>query len=126
MKSLPSTAAILTCALALVLTAACSRNEGPPPALSLQELPPALQTAFAKAKPETRPPLDLILAALQTNGYPQALEGLQTLSALPGLTRKQANVAAAGLVTVNNALQEAQSHGDEQAAETLQLYRRSK
>ncbi len=126
MKSLPFVAAVALSALALLPLAACSKSEAPPPALSLQELPSALQTAFAKAKPDAKGPLEVTLAALQTNGFSQALDALQFLSAVPGLTKKQANVAAAGLITINNALQEAQSKGDEQAAQTLQSYRRNK
>lgn len=126
MKTLPLSTLVVLCGLALLPLAACSKNDGPPPALSLQELPGALQTAFAKTKPDTRGPLDAVLSALQTNGYPQAFEAMQALSAVPGLTKKQSQVTAAGLIIINSALQEAQSRGDQQAAQTLQSYRRNK
>ncbi len=117
----------LACGGLLLLTLpACSKSEGPPPALSLQELPSALQAAFPKAKPEFQGPLEVTLAALQTNGYPEAFEGLRALSTAPGLTKKQNQVTAAGLLTINNALQEAQSRGDAQAAQALQFYHKSK
>ncbi len=124
MKCLALPAVMICCALACLT--ACSKSNQPPPPLSLQELPGALQQAFAKGKPAAQQALQPVLLALQTNGYASALAGLQNLSGVPGLTRKQANVAAAGLVTVNNALQEAQSQGDQEAAQALQFFRKNK
>ncbi len=126
MKSLLCGALMLLGGVALFALGACSKSEGPPPALSLQELPSALQAAFPKPKPEFQGPLEVTLAALQTNGYPEAFEGLRALSTAPGLTKKQNQVTAAGLLTINNALQEAQSRGDAQAAQALQFYHKSK
>jgi len=104
----------------------CTREAGPPPALTLDQLPVAIEKAFAKAKPEASEQLNSFLAALKDKDYPKALMALQTVSALPGLNREQAKVVAAGLVTINNALQEAQSQGDQNAAQALQTYRATK
>src|SRR5262245_42298684 len=85
----------------------CSRDQGPPPPLTLEQLPAAIEKAFAKPKPEASEPVKSLLAALNEKDYLKALSALQTVSAQPGLNKEQARVAAAGLVTINNALQEA-------------------
>jgi hypothetical protein len=115
-------------AIGLLATIAwgCSKPEGPPPAVSLEQLPAALQKAFVKAKPEATEPLNALLAALGEKDYPKALTALQGLSAVPGLNKAQANLTAAGLVTLNNALQDAQTSGDQNAAQALQTYRATK
>jgi len=107
----------------LFLSAGCKKDDAPPPPVSLEELPGALEKAFVKKTPEA---LASLLTSLRDKDYPKALLGLQTVSALSGLSKQQANVVAAGLVSVNNALQEAQSRGDQNAAETLQTYRATK
>jgi hypothetical protein len=104
----------------------CKKEEAPPPALTLDQLPAALEKAFAKAKPETSEPVKDLLAALKEKDFPKAWAGMQALSAMSGLNKEQANVAAAGMITVNNALQEAQSAGDQNAAETLRTYHSTK
>jgi hypothetical protein len=110
----------------LIVACGCTREEGPPPPLTLNELPEALEKAFAKAKPQASEPVKSLMAALQDKDYSKALIALQTVTAVPGLNKEQAKVVAAGLVTLNNALQEAQTHGDQNAAQTLQSYRATK
>jgi hypothetical protein len=117
---------LLLAALLLILAIGCRKADGPPPPLTLEELPPALEKAFAKSKSDAGESLSSALAALREKDYSKALMSLQAVGALAGLNREQANVVAAGLVTVNNALQEAQSHGDQNAAQTLQTYRSTK
>jgi len=112
--------------LVSLIPSGCSKEAAPPPSLTLEQLPPALQTAFAKAKPETKQPLADVLAALEAKDHPKALLALQALAALPGLTREQARVAAAGVLTLHEALQQAQTTGDQQAAQTLEFYHRNK
>lgn len=113
--------------LAMLLAAAgCKKAEGPPPAISLEQLPAALQKAFANAKPQATEPVNTLQGALRDKDYPKALMAVQAVATLPGLNKEQANVAAAGLITINNALQEAQSQGDQTAAQTLQTYRATK
>jgi len=112
--------------LALLIASGCKKPDGPPPPVSLEQLPSALEKAFAKGKPEASEPLSGLQTALRDKDYPKALMAMQTVAALPGLNKEQANVAAAGLVSINNALQEAQSQGDQNAAQTLQTYRATK
>jgi hypothetical protein len=112
--------------LALPLVQGCKKPEGPPPPVSIEQLPAALDKAFAKAKPDAVEPLSTLQGALREKDYPKALSAMQAVAALPGLNKEQANVAAAGLVSINNALQEAQSQGDQNAAQTLQTYRATK
>ena len=104
----------------------CHKVDGPPPPLTLEQLPGALENAFAKAKPEARESVNSVLTALGDKDYPKALLMLQKASALPGFNKAQANVVAAGLLTINTALQEAQNQGDQNAAQTLQLYHNTK
>ena len=117
---------LLSAALLMVALCGCGKPDGPPPPLTMEQLPPALQKAFAKAKPPATEAVTALLADLNGKDYTKALADMQKVSALPGLNREQANVSAAGLVTINNALQEAQSQGDQKAAQTLQTYRANK
>ena len=110
----------------LIFESSCKKAEGPPPALTLDQLPAALEKAFAKPKPEAGESLKTLLTALQEKDSPKAFMALQAISATSGLNKEQANVVAAGLMTLNNALQEAQGQGDPNAAQTLQTYRATK
>jgi len=104
----------------------CSKPEGPPPPVSLEQLPAALEKAFAKAKPEASEPVAALQGALREKDFSKAFLAMQAVAALPGLNKEQAKLAAAGLVSINNALQEAQTQGDQTAAQTLQSYRSTK
>lgn len=121
-----SNAVFLSLVLLLLAAPGCKQSDAPPPALTLEQLPPALEQAFAKAKPEARPPEQEVMSALQAKDYPKALLSLQALAAVPGLNRQQANVVGAGIMTLNNALQQAQSQGDAQAAQALEFYHKNK
>jgi hypothetical protein len=110
----------------LLLESGCKKAEGPPPALTLEQLPAALEKAFAKPQPEASESLTTLLMALREKDYPKAFTALQAVSAAPGLNKDQANVAASGLMTLNSALQDAQGQGDQNAAQTLQTYRATK
>jgi hypothetical protein len=118
--------ALLAFLLLLPMVQGCKKPDGPPPPISLEQLPAALEKAFAKAKPEAGEPLTTLQGALREKDFSKALMAMQAIAALPGLNKEQANVAAAGLVSINNALQEAQSQGDQNAAKTLQTYRATK
>jgi len=122
----PLTQRILVSIFLLLCACSCRRADGPPPPLTLEQLPAAVEKAFAQAKPEANEKVKDLLAALREKDYSKALMALQALSAVPGLNRSQADVAGAGLITLNNALQEAQSQGDQTAAQTLQSYRATK
>ena len=106
----------------------CHRGGGsaPPPALSAEELPAALEKTFAKAKPDLKELAGQITAAVRARDYPTAYLGLQTLAGKPGLSKEQQQIMASALVTVNNLLQTAQSQGDAKAAQTLNFLRQNK
>ena len=116
----------LILAISLVCACGCRRADGPPPPLSLEQLPGAVEKAFAQTNPAASEKVKELLTALRDKDYSKALMALQAVSAMPGLNRAQADVAGAGLITLNNALQEAQSQGDQNAAQTLQSYRATK
>jgi hypothetical protein len=110
----------------MALVSGCHKTDTPPPSLTIEQLPPALQQAFANAKPGLKGPLEAVVKWLEAKDYSKAYFALQTLSGQPGLTRKQAQVCASGLLTLNDALQQAQSQGDQKAAQTLKVYRENK
>src|SRR5437667_847365 len=111
----------LVIVLVSVLTAvvACDRSSAPPAPLPIEQLPAALQKAFLKAKPEAKELVTQVLSALQSQDYSKAYLDLQTLAAKPGLNREQQSVASRAVVTANGLLQEAQTKGDKEAAQTL-------
>ena len=122
------TVPILTCALALVLmlVLGCSRASAPPTPLTAEELPAALEKAFAKAKPEVKELAAQVVASVQAKSYAKAFQSLQNLAARPGLTKDQLSVASRATLTVNELLQAAQTQGDAKAAQTLKTYRLDK
>ena len=118
----------LLCALLFIVAVSvgCSRSSAPLTPLAAEQIPTALQEAFAKAKPETRELVNQATAALQAQDYSKVFFALQTLSGQSGLNKKQQTAANRALLTANNLLQAAQAKGDAQAAETLNSYRANK
>jgi hypothetical protein len=104
----------------------CSSSTPPPTPLTVEELPSALNKAFAKAKPETKTLTSQIVTWVQGQDYPKAFQALQSLGNSPGLTKEQQSVTSRATLTVNGLLQAAQAKGDPSAAKTLQNYRRDK
>ena len=112
--------------LALLSSVGCDKSSTPPPSLTAAELPAALEKAFAKAKPEAKELANQVSTALQAKDYPKAFQAVQSLGALPSLTKQQAGVISSALVTVNALLQEAQAQGDAKAAQAIQYHRATK
>jgi len=110
--------------------AGCDRSSKQPASLPIEQIPTALQKAFAKAKPEVKALADQVVAAVSAPNYSKAFSDLQTLVAQPGLNKEQQDVAGRAILTVNSQLQSAsQSSSDPQAtqaAETLKNYRINK
>jgi hypothetical protein len=104
----------------------CSRGIAPTTPLAAEQVPAALQEAFAKSKPEDKELVNQITAALQAQDYSKAFFTLQKLSGESGLNKKQQTAANRALLTANILLQSAQAKGDPQAAQTLQSYRANK
>ena len=106
--------------------AGCSKNTAPPPPLPVDQLPAALEKAFAKAKPDPKELANQIVASLQAQDYARAYTQLQNLLGKPGLTKEQISVTTRGSLSVNTLLQAAQASGDTKAAATLKAYRINK
>jgi len=113
--------------LAALVGVGCNRSASAPPApLPLEQIPAALQKAFSNAKPESKALADQIVTTLQAQDFSKAYYQMQSLSSAPGLNKEQQNVTSRAVLTLNTALQSAQSKGDAQAAETLKTYRVNK
>ncbi|MDW8309628.1 MAG: hypothetical protein RMK20_09665 [Verrucomicrobiales bacterium] len=112
--------------LALACGVGCNRSAAPPAPLRVEELPGALETAFARAQPDVKALANQIVVAVQARNYPKAFASLQTLSRSPGLTDEQLTILARATLTINALLQDARAEGDPQAARTLNTYRSQK
>jgi hypothetical protein len=110
----------------LTLCVACKQSSAPPPTLSIDQLPPALEKAFSAAPAETKELATQIITSVQAKDYGKAYSAIQSLATKSGLTKEQSSVTASGVLTLNTALQSAQASGDSQAAEVLQIHRRNK
>jgi len=109
--------------LGVAFGAGCNRPSPPPAALSVQEMPAALEKAFSKAKPEIKNLANQVVAAVQAQDYAKAFQAVQNLANQPGLTKNQGLVASRAALTVNDLLQAAETKGDKKAAQTLKNYR---
>jgi hypothetical protein len=113
----------LAAVLGLTFGVGCNRPSPPPTPLSVEELPAALEKAFAKAKPEIKDLATQVVASVQARDYSKAFLTIQNLASRPGLTKDQASVTGRATLTVNSLLQAAETKGDKQAAQTLKTYR---
>ena len=105
--------------LGLGLTTGCDRSSVPPKPITTAELPPALEQAFAKAKPEIKELAGQIGASLRAQDFSTAYFGMQTLCGMSGLSREQGSIVTRGMLGMNTTLQTAQSHGDQKSADAL-------
>ena len=126
MKLTQLTIIAATCLLANLFCVGCSSSSAPPESLTAEQLPGAMQQAFAKAKPDLKELANQAVAFVQNKNYSQAYAGLQDLSTRSGLTKNQASVISRALLTVNGLLQSAKSTGDPQAAQLLKQIHDSK
>jgi len=104
----------------------CKPKATMPAPLPVAELPTALEKAFRVAPAETKDMAGQVVALVRAQDYSKAHPQLLTLAATPKLTHEQLDVTARGLVTLNEVLQNAQAQGDSNAAQTLEMYRRTK
>jgi hypothetical protein len=102
------------------------RSTAPPAPIAVEELPAALQKAFAKAKSPLKDLASQAVEFLQAKDYGKAYQTVQNLTAQSGLNKQQIEILTRGSMALNTALQAAQSHGDQKAAETLNTYRINK
>lgn len=112
--------------LATFLAGGCGDTSQPPTAISLDRIPGELGKAFASAKEETKELSGLAVSAVQSKDFSKATITLTTLARRPDLSKLQGRTVAGAAMTVNAALLEAESKGDPQAAETLNLRRMTK
>jgi hypothetical protein len=91
-----------------------------------EQIPAALQQAFAKAKPDVKEMVAAISSGLSAQDYSKAFYALQALSSESGLNKDQQAVLGRSLLTVNNLLQASQAKGDAEAGKALTTYRKSK
>lgn len=96
---------IVSALLIAAVLAGCGRKDLPE--LTLEQIPPALQQAFANAKNSLiRKNADSIAMLVTEKQLVAASLQLQALSANTDLTHEQRNIVGAAMITVNRALQE--------------------
>ena len=98
----------------------------PAKAISLDQIPVELGKAFGSANPDAKEFSDQAVAAVQSKDFSKASVALETLSKRPDLNKIQSRTVAGAAIAVNAALLEAESKGDQQAAETLNIRRLTK
>ncbi len=125
--SLASSARIASAVLlALVVSLGCKPQIVAPEPLPVDQLAGALEKAFSSAPAQAKDMATEVAAAVRAQDYAKAQPQLQVLAGLPKLSKEQISVTTRGLVTLNEALQNAQAQGDQKAAQTLQNYRSTK
>jgi hypothetical protein len=112
--------ALLPALLLAFLVAGCDKNKAPQP-LSLDQIPAAMNQAFAKAPTERKELVERALSALQNKEFTKALMVVEGLCAVPDLTSEQRETASRALLTLNHELQAAAQRGDKSAAEFQRL-----
>lgn len=118
---------ILTLLMLALLVTACDRTVPPPTPLTEQEFAGVVETAFAAAKSApAKESATALVAAFKVKEYPKAFAAVQSLVAVPDLSKEQANVAARASLTISSLLQAAQAQGDTKATTTLENYRKNK
>jgi len=127
MKQLLTKRIALPLLVTLVLGLGCNRSVPPPAPFTEAELPGAIEKAFSTAKqPEAKDLATQVVTSLQAKDYSKAFWAIQTLSAVQGLSKDQANVTARATLTINSLLQTAQAQGDAKAGQTLKRYMETK
>lgn len=105
--------------LALAM-AGCEKNTPPQP-LAVDQIPAAMNQAFAKSSAERKELVDRAVSALQNKELSKALMVVEGLCAVPDLTSEQRETASRALLTLNQELQAAAQRGDKAAAEFQRL-----
>ena len=119
------TVALIPLALFLA-SVGCTEQGAAPAALSISQVPEAMEKVFKNAPPEIKQKIEEALADLKRKEADKALVILQDLSNQPNLTPKQRQVTASSLLAVNAEVQSAAASGDQNAAVLVQYRRMSK
>jgi len=112
--------------LVAFLAGGCGDSSKPPTAISLDQIPAEFGKAFAAAKGQTKELSDLVVTAVQSKEFSNAVMALEALSQRPDLSKIQSQTVAGASITVNAALLEAEAKGDAQATKTLNQRRMTK
>ena len=112
--------ALLPALLLSLFLAGCEKNKPPQP-LSVDQIPAAMNQAFAKAPAERKELVERAVSALQNKELSKALMVVEGLCAVPDLTPEQRETASRALLTLNQELQAAAQGGDKAAAEFQRL-----
>ena len=119
-KSILTFTALLPVLLLSLFFAGCEKNKPPQP-LSVDQIPAAMNQAFAKAPAERKELVERAVSALQNKEISKALMVVEGLCAVPDLTSEQRETASRTLLTLNQELQAAAQRGDKSAAEFQRL-----
>jgi len=126
MKLRHFTQLVVAFGLLLAIGVGCKKDIPPPTALPVEQFAAEFQKTFANAKSEIKDLANQIVTAVQAKDYSKAFGLVQNLTATPGLSKDQQNLIARALMTVNEQLAAAQTQGDQNAAQTVETYRRNK
>jgi hypothetical protein len=118
--------AVLLCGCLLGFLGAGCGSGGPPAPLALEQIPAAINKAFATAKPEHKELADRAVSALQGKETGKALLVIQGLCGVPELTKEQRAVATRAVLALNEELRAAAARGDKDAAEFLRMRQANK
>lgn len=122
-KHIPLSTLLLVVTL---LAGGCGEKVEPPTPIGLEQIPAELGKAFASAKGEAKELSDLVVTAVQSKDFPKASMTLTALAQRSDLSKIQSRTVGGAAMTINAALLEAESKGDPQAVETLNLRRLTK
>ena len=122
LKSIPLSVLLLVTFLA----GGCGDTDQPPTAISLDKIPAEFGKVFASAKGDTKELSSLAVTAVQSKEFSKAAMALDALARRTDLSKIQSRTATGAAMSVNAALLEAESKGDPQAAQTLNLRRNTK
>lgn len=126
MNFLTSKTTALAMLLVLAVGLGCNRTTPPPTPLTSEELPGVLEKTFGTAKPQAKELAALVVTSVKGRDFAKAFSTIQALTAEPGLTKEQVNIAARAMITISGMLQEAQAQGDAKAAAAINHYRETK
>ena len=88
-----------------------------PDALTPEELPAAIRTAYAEAPEGLKAMSEQAIGAFETEEYPKALVTFQNILKVPDLSEDQRALASRCLITINEKLRAAVEAGDTTASQ---------
>ena len=115
----------LILALGCITLAVCGCKKDAPEAITTEQIPNQLENAFKGANTEACSAAQEIVTAVRADN-PQALAGLQDLTARSDITDEQRAAAERAKAALLRSLAEAEAKGDKKAEEALNQYRSSK